>query len=117
MKKLIIIAMAVLCVASCGQRRAAKTQGSEQKDSVKDSIEVVQGDCCSGQKHGECDEMVRDEQCTHATEKAPASVDCKKETTSECAKEASGKEGVTVVQLGKKPGPKPIKPVKPLDRQ
>ena len=111
----------MLCVAACGPRRAAKTQEAF----VKDSTEMAQKDCCVGHNHGKCDEMARGEECSHAAAKvecnhADVAQECKEVEAAaaegKCQKE-SASEGTTVVQLGKKPAPKPIKPVKPLDRK
>ena len=123
MKKILFIAIVALCVAACGPRRASKTQGSEEVVCEKDSTEVVNDDCCAGHNHGECGEMTRGEECGHA----PVRPECNQTDVAEECKEvekpaAQGKdqktnEGVTVVQSGRKQDPKPIKPVKPLDRK
>ena len=125
MKRILFIAMVMLCVAACGPRRASKTQESGKEGCVKDSTEMVQKDCCAGGNHGECDEMARGEECSHAPAKAECdhadvSQECKEveivNAEDKCQKE-SASEGVTVVQLGRKQAPKPIKPVRPLDRK
>lgn len=97
MKKVLIIAIAAMCVMSCGQRRAAKSQESEKASCPKDTMEVVEHSCCGN--HEAC----------QAEQPHRATLNDLKEAQKEI--EATKAEGVTVVKHGKKADPKPIKPV------
>ena len=102
MKKVLIIAIAAMCVMSCGQRRAAKSQESEKASCPKDTMEVVEHSCCGHHGEGGCEAGKLERVCDEI-EKAADAV--------EQAAETAESKGVTVVKHGKKADPKPIKPV------
>ncbi|MBO4605285.1 MAG: hypothetical protein J5667_01935 [Bacteroidales bacterium] len=123
MKKVLIIAIAVLCVAACGPRRSAKSQEVQKDACQKENVEqpccghhvegtcpdAVNGKCDHSQKAGECAKEAKDavQEVVEAGHKAE---NCAKETA-KCVKETTEEGAATVEQLGRKADPKPIKPV------
>ncbi|MBP5488802.1 MAG: hypothetical protein J6X77_04440 [Bacteroidales bacterium] len=120
MKKVLIIALAVMCVAACGPRRSGKSQ-ENQKDACQK--EVVEHKCCGHASEGACPSEETGEKCPHASvsgecqhtheavkECAEKAEQCAKETK-ECAKEAAKEGAATVEQLERQTQPKPVKPV------
>lgn len=120
MKKVLVIVLAAMCVMSCGQRRAAKSQESQKE---ADQKEVMQHECCGHHGAEGCPAEVTGEECKHAD----ANCDNRQELQNACEQidktvkeatetlkkeaEAAKAESATVEQLGKKKDPKPIKPV------
>lgn len=112
MKKVLIIAVAALCVMSCGQRKAAKSQEAE-KAAPQETVE--QASCCGGSECSPAEAVAKE--CDNAakqTEEMCKTVDkAVKEATATMKKqaEAAQAEAENVEQLGRKADPKPIKPV------
>ena len=124
MKKVFVIVIAAMCVMSCGQRRAAKSQESSQQEAAPaEAAEVVEHQCCGHHGAEGCPAEVSGKECGHADagcdnrqelQKACETIDkTVKEATATMKKEAEAAkaESATVTQLGKKADPKPKKPV------
>ena len=126
MKKIFVIVIAAMCVMSCGQRRAAKSQESQKEPCQKEEMEVVEHQCCG--HHGaegcpaevtgkECEHADAEGECQHASkelEEACRKVDqTVKEAAANMEKECekAKSDGAKVIPMGKKADPKPIKPV------
>ncbi|MBR6457907.1 MAG: hypothetical protein IKS71_04850 [Bacteroidales bacterium] len=105
MKKLFIITLAVMCLAGCGQRRGAKSQETQKETAQKDTIEAVEHHCAS---EVEC-ERPCGHQCEHHAVKQAEQV--AKEVADTVKKEVEKAEGAKAIPMGKRPDPKPIKPV------
>ena len=131
MKKVLIIAIAAMCVVACGPRRNAKSQAA-QKEAEKS--EKVEHSCCGNHSEAgcpaeavqkECEQAVGDacQKVEEACEKVEEACEKAEQTTKKAARtvqkecETVKSEGMTVVPLGKKADPKPIKPVpKPVNK-
>ena len=124
MKKVFVIVIAAMCVMSCGQRRAAKSQESSQQEAAPaEAAEVVEHQCCGHHGAEGCPAEVSGKECGHADagcdnrqelQKACETIDkTVKEATATMKKEAEAakSEAATIEQVGKKKDPKPIKPV------
>ena len=124
MKKVLFIALAVMLIAGCGQRRAAKSQESSQQEAAPaEAAEVVEHQCCGHHGAEGCPAEVSGTECGHAE----AGCDNRQELQKACEKiektvkeatatmkkeaEAAKSEAATIEQVGKKKDPKPIKPV------
>ena len=125
MKKVLFIALAVILVAGCGQRRAAKSQESQKESCAAEASEVVEHKCCGHHGAEGCPAEVSGKECGHADAKSDCNhaekvldkveevcdqIEKAADNVEEAAEQAEPK-GATVVQLGKKADPKPIKPV------
>ena len=124
MKKVLIIAIAAMCVVACGPRRGAKSQAAQKEAEQSEKVEHA---CCGN--HGEagcpaeavqkeCEQAVGDacQKVEEACEKAEQTTKKASETVKKESEEVK-KEGMTVVPLGRKADPKPIKPVpKPVNK-
>ena len=124
MKKVLIFAIAAMCVVACGPRRSAKSQATQKEVEQSEQAEHA---CCG--HHGEagcpaeavqkeCEQAVGDacQKVEEACEKAEQTTKKASETVKKESEEVK-KEGMTVVPLGRKADPKPIKPVpKPVNK-
>ena len=131
MKKVLIIAIAAMCVVACGPRRSAKSQATQKE---AEQSEQVQHACCGHHAEAgcpaeavqkECEQAVGDacQKVEEACEKVEEACEKAEQTTKKAARtvqkecETVKSEGMTVVPLGKKADPKPIKPVpKPVNK-
>ena len=121
MKKVLFIAVAVMLVAGCGQRKAAKSQESEKASCQKENTEAVEHACCGHHGEGTCPKEAVEKECQHAAQEVKEACEQVEKAVKEAAEtvkkevekgaEKVESEGVTVVNLGKKQDPKPIKPV------
>ena len=95
MKKLLIIAVAAMCVVACGPRKGAKSQESQKEAAKIENTDSTKKDCAI------------------AAEKAAETVEAVKKEVETAKKEAESvkEEAVQVEQLGRKAEPKPRKPV------
>ena len=121
MKKVLFIAVAVMLVAGCGQRKAAKSQESEKASCQKENTEAVEHACCGHHGAEGCPAEVAGKKCEHAAQEVQNACEQVEKVAKEAAEtvkkevengaEKVESEGVTIVNRGKKQDPKPIKPV------
>ena len=109
MNKVLIIAIAAMCVVACGPRRNAKSQAA-QKDAAQ--TETVEQPCCANHSEGTCQEEVNGKCAKEVVEEViEAGHKAEKEVKESAQKECEKVEGIKVEQIGRKADPKPIKPV------
>ncbi len=131
MKKVLIIAIAAMCVVACGPRRNAKSQEAQKEAEQSEKVEHA---CCGNHGEAGCpaeavqkesEQLVGDacQKVEEACEKVEEACEKAEQTTKKAAEtvkkesENAKSEGMTVVPLGKKADPKPIKPVpKPVNK-
>ncbi|MBO4465051.1 MAG: membrane lipoprotein lipid attachment site-containing protein [Bacteroidales bacterium] len=113
MKKVLFIAVAVMLVAGCGQRRAAKSQESEKAACQKDTMEAVEHHCCG--HHGEegCPSEKLEKACNHASQQIEEACE-KVEKAADAVEQAAEtveSQGLVIEQKGEKPRhdrPRPV---------
>ena len=113
MKKVLFIAVAVIIVAGCGQRRAAKTQESEKAACQKEATEVVEHHCCGHHGEGDCPSEKLEKACDHASQKiedACDKIEKAADAVEQAAEEAESK-GMVIENIGERPKRERHKPV------
>ena len=109
MNKVLIIAIAAMCVVACGPRRNAKSQAA-QKDAAQ--TETVEQPCCANHSEGTCQEEVNGKCAKEVVKEViEAGHKAEKEVKESVGKECEKVDGIKVEQIGRKADPKPIKPV------
>ena len=120
MKKLLIIAVAAMCVVACGPRRSAKSQESQKDATNIENTEASEQHCCGHHGIDGCAKEAAEKDCAIAAEKAAETVEAVKKEVETAKKEVETvkkeaesvkEEAVQVEQLGRKAEPKPRKPV------
>ena len=97
MKKVLVIVIAAMCVMSCGQRKAAKSQETKKAACQKENTEVVEHACCGHHGAEGCPEEITKAKVEEATQKVEEA--CEKV---EKAAEKVESEGVKIEQMGEK---------------